>query len=151
MRFANDSLVELHVPDFQTAYDFYKILGFELAWMEEDYMVMRRGQSVLAFYGGTPDVAARHSYFSRFAGAPKRGYGVEIVIFVDGIEELYHSLEGKTAMAAPLQRRPWGRLDFRLEDPFGFYLRVSERYNPAHQPRKQRETADVARRLGLRL
>jgi hypothetical protein len=25
--------------------------------------------------------------------------------------------------------QPWGVKDFRIEDPFGFYLRITERHN----------------------
>ena len=29
----------------------------------------------------------------------------------------------------PLVKRPWGLWDFRIEDPFGFYLRITEHHD----------------------
>src|SRR3989344_191799 len=34
-----DVFIELHVPDFQTAIDFYKILGFAVVWISDEYLV----------------------------------------------------------------------------------------------------------------
>lgn len=150
IKYRNETLIELHVPDFQAAYDYYHRLGFEMAWLEDDYLVMHRDANVLAFYGGSPEVS-RHSYFGRFPAESKRGYGVEVVIFVDDVHALYESAAAGLKVISPLQKRPWGRWDFRIEDPFGFYVRVSERYDPLHQPKKQQQSSQTAKRLGLKL
>jgi lactoylglutathione lyase len=127
-----DVYIELHVPDFKKAIDFYSRLGFKLLWRTEDYLVMRRNRSVLNFYGGSEKVYS-HSYFGRFKKTTKRGYGVEIIIPVDGVGLFYHRVKKFARIVQPLKLKKWGRHDFRILDPFGFYLRITERYEWANQ------------------
>ena len=122
-----DVYIELHVPDFKKAIGFYSRLGFKLLWRTEDYLVMRRKRSVLNFYGGSQKVYS-HSYFGRFKKTTKCGYGVEIIIPVDRVEQLYKNVGKFARIVQPLQMKKWGRRDFRIVDPFGFYLRITERY-----------------------
>ena len=122
-----DVYIELHVPDFKKAIEFYSRLGFKLLWRTEDYLVMKRMKSVLNFYGGSQKVYS-HSYFGRFKKTTKCGYGVEIIIPVDRVEQLYKNVEKFARIVQPLQLKKWGRRDFRIVDPFGFYLRITERY-----------------------
>jgi catechol 2,3-dioxygenase-like lactoylglutathione lyase family enzyme len=69
-----DVYIELHVPDFKRAIEFYSRLGFKPLWRTEDYLVMKRKSSVLNFYGGSQKVYS-HSYFGRFKKTTKFGYG----------------------------------------------------------------------------
>ena len=69
---STDVFIELHVPDFQKALDFYHILGFEVVWVNEEYLVMSRGKSILNFYRGTKEVY-NQSYFKNW---PKDTKGV---------------------------------------------------------------------------
>src|SRR2546430_10115111 len=127
MAMLTDVYIELHVPDFKRTVEFYSRLGFKRLWRTEDYLVMKGKRSVLNFYGGSEKVY-RHSYFGRFNKNTKRGYGVEIIIPVDGIERVYKRLRKFTKVVQPLELKKWGRRDFRILDPFGFYLRITERY-----------------------
>ena len=120
--------LELHVPCFERVLEFYRLLGFQEAWREEQYLVLKSGIDLIAFYGGSPSVV-KHSYFSHFPSDTKRGYGVEVIVFVDDLFATLASLPDSTPVLAPIQLRPWGHRDFRIEDPFGYYLRVSERYD----------------------
>jgi len=122
-----DVYIELHVPDFTKAIEFYSRLGFKLLWRTEDYLVMKRKKSVLNFYGGSQKVYS-HSYFGRFKKTTKCGYGVELIIPVDRVERVYNSVRKFAKIVQPLQLKKWGRRDFRIVDPFGFYLRITERY-----------------------
>jgi len=122
-----DVYIELHVPDFKRAIEFYSRLGFKLLWRTEDYLVMKRKRSILNFYGGSQKVYS-HSYFSRFKKTTKCGYGVEIIIPVDRVERFYNGVRKFAKIVQPLQLKKWGRRDFRIVDPFGFYLRITERY-----------------------
>lgn len=124
-------LLELHVPDFKAAQSFYARLGFELRWMEQDYMVLGLGKSLLHFYGGSGSVH-QHSFFGRFSKSTPRGYGVEIIIFVEDVESIYSQFQEGVEVVSRLRERPWGSSDFRLVDPFGYYLRISESYDSSH-------------------
>lgn len=123
-----DLHIELHVPDFKKAIDFYTLLGFKVfVEVDEKYFVMRRGKTYLNFYGGS-DTVYDHSYFKNFSKDTKRGYGIELIIPVDDVESFFESVKDKVKVVEPLKLRSWGAKDFRVEDPFGFYLRVTERY-----------------------
>lgn len=71
----NNLIIELHIPDFNVAKEFYSILGFEVILehpitpAEPGYMVMKRqdalGDSVINFYGGN-DKVYQQSYFKNF-------------------------------------------------------------------------------------
>ncbi|HZY46988.1 MAG TPA: VOC family protein [Candidatus Bathyarchaeia archaeon] len=124
---STDVYIELHIPDFKKAIQFYTQLGFRLVWRTEDYLVMKRKKSVLNFYGGSQKIYS-HSYFGRFKKNTKRGYGVEIIIPVDRVESFYKTVKRFAKVVQPLQLKKWGRRDFRILDPFGFYLRITERY-----------------------
>lgn len=122
-----DVYIELHVPDFKKAIKFYSKLGFKPLWRAEDYLVMKRNRSVLNFYGGNQKVYS-HSYFGRFKKTTKCGYGVEIIVPVDQVEQVYKRMKKFSKIVQPLKLKKWGRRDFRILDPFGFYLRITERY-----------------------
>ena len=127
-----DVFIELHIPDFALATKFYEKLGFTVVWQEEPpkgYLVMQKGESIINFYGGDPEVY-QQEYFKKFPEETPRGYAVEIILLSDDIDKYYQELSAKiNSITEPLSLRPWGRKDFRLTDPFGFYIRVSERYN----------------------
>ena len=123
-----DVYIELHVPDFDKTIRFYTRLGFKQLWRTEDYLVMKRKRSILNFYGGSENIYS-HSYFGRFKKTTKRGYGVEIIIPVESIESFYKRAKRFAKIVRPLMLKKWGRRDFRILDPFGYYLRITERYD----------------------
>lgn len=125
--------IELHVPDFDIALDFYGKLGFKKVWMRQvhnggDYLVMERSGTILNFWPGN-DAIWGQPYFKNFPKDTKRGYGIEIVIPVDDVEASYQQAKQFAHISSTLKLQPWGVKDFRIEDPFGFYLRVTERHN----------------------
>lgn len=129
----NDVYVELHVPDFKKAKNFYKKLGFRVVWErkpegKKGYLVMKKGKNVLCFWPGNKNVY-NQSYFKKFPKNTKRGYAVEIVIIVDSINRYYKKIKKIANVVDPLKKQPWGIMDFRVEDPFGFYLRITEHHN----------------------
>lgn len=135
-----DVMVELHVPSFAVAKKFYGKLGFKLVWerkpqpnrtdrFREGYMVMRQGQTILNFYCGTEDVY-NHSYFKKWPKTSKRGYAVEIVLPIDNLQEFYRKVQKlfpKNIFQPPEKRFYFA--DFRMSDPFGFFIRFVDRYN----------------------
>lgn len=129
-----DIMIELHVPDFEVAKNFYATLGYEVVWEKKPeerkgYLVMKNGDSILNFYCGN-DKVYEQEYFKKFPKNTERGYGVEIVMPVDDIEKLYKKIEEtyKENIVGKLEKR-FDKLDFRIVDPFGFYLRFVERYD----------------------
>ena len=131
----SDIMIELHIPGFQIAKNFYGSLGFRVVWeraandKERGYMVMRRGSSIINFYGGDKTVS-EHSYFKRFDKTTSRGYAVEIIIPIDMVEDFYEEFKKlhKDKIVKELNHK-YTKPDFRAIDPFGFYLRFVERYD----------------------
>lgn len=152
-----DVLIELHVPDLAVAKRFYRRFGFSVD-REEDardgdgYLVLRRGESVLCFWGGTPAVR-EHPYFRSFRTTRKRGYGVEIVVPVDDLDAAYRIARAAKCVVEPLALQAWGARDFRIEDPFGFYVRFTEPHavgGRSAAPRAGRRPASVGPRRAPR-
>ena len=121
--------VELHVPDFAPVRDFYARLGFKTVWEQppeghKGYMVMECGKNILRFWCGNDDVYT-HTYFRTFAADAPSGKGVEIIIETENLDALYAAFENSENLVEPLREKPWGLRDFRLKDPYGYYLRIT--------------------------
>lgn len=121
--------VELHVDDFAKVEAFYGMLGFVVVWRSDDdvdgYLVMRKGDAVLRFWPGS-DLVRDHAYFVRFPSDAPRGLGVELVFSFDDLDTVYMAASAAGAVVEEMQLRPWGLRDFRVADPFGYYLRITE-------------------------
>lgn len=129
----NSTLLELHVPSFGPVKDFYGKLGFEVVWERQPeghkgYLVIKRDQNILCFWAGNEHVWDQE-YFSKWPRDTKRGYGVEIVLMVDDVEALYAQVSTFAKVVEELKVKPWGLKDFRVEDPFGYYLRITSYHN----------------------
>lgn len=137
---ANNLVLELHVPSFQTARNFYNLFGFnEYRYDPESggnsdlgYLILSRidqiGETHLNFYGDKEKVS-QHSHFVDFPKDTPRGYAVEITIPVSDVKGLWEEVKGKliqTQIAQPLVLKRWNKWDFRVVDPFGFYIRFTE-------------------------
>ena len=131
-----DVTIELSVPNFEKAKDFYTKLKFEIVWEEppkgmNGYMVMKYQDSVLCFFCGNSEVY-KHPYFKKFPKNTARGYGVEISIPITNIDKYYQEIIKNIPekdIFQPLKQQPWGKKDFRIADPFGYFLRFNEPWN----------------------
>jgi catechol 2,3-dioxygenase-like lactoylglutathione lyase family enzyme len=136
----NNLVLELHIPDFQKARDFYKIFGFEELYYDPTsgggsdlgYMVLIRrdllGDTSFHFYGDKEKVT-EHAGFNQFPANTPRGWAVEITVPVSDVEALWNEVSSKLpedAISQPLITKRWGKKDFRVFDPFGFYVRFTE-------------------------
>ena len=129
----NNILLELHVPDFEKVKEYYEKLGFDIIWERKPegfkgYLILKMENNILCFWAGNEHVYEQ-SYFKRFPKDTKRGYGVEIVIMVDDVEAYYSKVKGFANVVEELVLQPWGLKDFRVEDPFGYYLRITTYHN----------------------
>ena len=125
--------VELHVPDLGPAKRFYSALGFRVAREERSsddaYLVMIHGADVLRFW--SDDLSgSRRGPFAHYPSTTPRGYGVEIVLTFDDLEDAFGRASAVGAVVEPIRKRHWGLRDFRLIDPYGFYVRCTEPHDP---------------------
>lgn len=131
--FPSQTLLELHVKDFEPIKDYYQKLGFSVEWLREPegfkgYMIVRLDQNVLCFWGGNQQVYEQ-DYFKQFPKDSPRGYGVEIVLMVEDIDKYYEKVKDVANVFEDLRDRPWGLRDFRCVDPAGFYLRFTTKHD----------------------
>ena len=129
----NHALLEIQVPDFVTVKKFYSKLGFQKIWERQPegfkgYLIMRLEDNILCFWGGN-EHAYEQEYFKKFSKNATRGIGMEIVLMVKGIEKYFEKIKSHVEIFETLQKRPWGLKDFRVVDPFGFYLRFTSQHN----------------------
>lgn len=129
----NQSLIELHVPDFEPIKTYYHALGFRVVWERhaeefKGYLVMELEGNTLCFWAGNKHVY-KQPYFKKFPKETPRGYGVEIVIQLEDIESYYERHKEYANVVEPLTYQPWGLKDFRAVDPAGYYLRLTTKHN----------------------
>jgi lactoylglutathione lyase len=115
---------EIFPDDLDATVDFYmRVLGFRLTAdrrdQRDEYVSLQRGSvRIGAARRVGPDVRA-----ARLPPA-----GVELVLEVD---DVVAERDRVTAAGWPLledlQDRPWGLKDFRILDPAGYYLRITDR------------------------
>lgn len=136
----NNLVIELHVPDLEIVKDFYSKLGFKITMddrlndRELGYLTMTRenkiGNTMLNFYGGD-DRVYNQSFFKQFPKDTKRGYAIEITITTGDIEEIYEKAtkelrDNIVRKLKELEDHGHKWKDFRMVDPFGFYIRFTE-------------------------
>lgn len=120
--------MELLVVDVDRSLAFYRdVLGFTLDRRDPGYASIRHGQVVLGL-APIAKLPERDGYFTQERLATDRGLGVEIVLEVDDVDHvLAHVMAAGYPIHDPLQGRPWGLRDFRIVDPDGYYLRLTNR------------------------
>jgi lactoylglutathione lyase len=121
--------IELFVDDIDASIRFYEgALGFRLVRREADYASLERGQAVLGL-GAIAKLPATGEGpgFTRARLAGVRGAGVEIVLEVGDVDAALRAVErAGHRVVEPLRDRPWGLRDFRVADPDGYYLRITD-------------------------
>ena len=113
---------EIFPEDLDVTVDFYqRILGFQLTddRRAEDYVALRRGAVQLGAVRSTPPIA-------RAARRPPAG--LELVLEVDDVAaERDRVLAAGWPLDDDLHDQSWGLRDFRILDPDGYYLRITDR------------------------
>jgi lactoylglutathione lyase len=116
---------EIFPADLNATAAFYTtVLGFELTRDERDtdrpYLALKRDR-VQVGAAARPDVLDRH--------CRRPPTGVELVFEVDDVDSVFeHVRVAGWPTEDELVERPWGLRDFRLLDPSGYYLRITERF-----------------------
>lgn len=113
---------EIFPDDLDATADFYvRVLGFEVIRDERDaeqpYLALARGDAQLG-------AAARPAVDP---GPRRPPVGAELVVEVDDLDACHDRVR---ATGWPVEEgitsRPWGARDFRVLDPSGYYLRLTE-------------------------
>lgn len=113
---------EIFPADLDVTVDFYqRVLGFQLTddRRAEDYVSLRRGEVRVGAVRSAPpgDRALR-----------RPPTGLELVLEVDDVDaERDRVVAAGWPVDADLGDREWGLRDFRILDPDGYYLRITNR------------------------
>ena len=116
------SKFEFFASDCEESIRFYTSLGFKVAQKKPDgYTTLTSGSVVVALSPVSTWLPLRWFAFMR-----QPPIGTEIVLYSDRVETLHAALEVAGYPPGPIQLQPWGDRDFRVRDPDGYYVRVSE-------------------------
>lgn len=113
--------IEIFPADVDASVGFYERLGFQLVGLQEGpprYAYLRWDDVRIGMLQ-----SPRHPPGHRAVPV-----GTEIVIDVDDVRAVRDHVVGcAIELAEDLTDRPWGLTDFRLHDPDGYYLRITDR------------------------
>ncbi|MGI8449368.1 MAG: VOC family protein [Streptosporangiaceae bacterium] len=116
---------EIIPDDLDATADFYaRVLGFTVVKDQRGeaspYVSLKRGTVQVG--------AARRALASDVRAARRPPAGVELVLEVDDVAgERDRVVAAGWPLSEDLRDRPWGLKDFRILDPAGYYLRITDR------------------------
>jgi predicted enzyme related to lactoylglutathione lyase len=115
--------LELFPHDLDAFLDFYtRVLGFVVERDDRDSTVPYASVSL-----GHVHIGAVRAWGDTDPTLRLPPQGVEIVLEVDDVDALRTVVAQRWELAEDLVDRPWGLRDFRLVDPEGNYLRITNR------------------------
>ena len=128
---------ELFVRDRERSIRFYEhALGFtrerKNRWNSSRYTQIVNGSACI---GLCPLASLPANHYFRAATSDRLGVGTEIVFEVDDLPAYARRAQLVDAIFEPIARRPWGLRDFRVIDPDGYYIRVTESDEESTEPR----------------
>lgn len=113
---------EIFPADLDVTIDFYqRALGFQLTddRRDEDYISLRRGAVQIGAVRSAPPAAQ---------ATRQPPAGLELVLEVDDVDaEHDRVVAAGWPLDADVGERDWGLRDFRILDPDGYYLRITNR------------------------
>jgi lactoylglutathione lyase len=120
-----ESKFELATTDPTRDTAFYAKLGFKVvAKTSYGYVTLKSGPVVIALSPVTEAEARDTASFSKFRRPP---VGVEIVLYTtENLDAMHARLTSQGLKPTEIRLQPWGVRDFRLTDPGGYYIRISE-------------------------
>lgn len=118
----SESKFELFVSTLPESSAFYALLGFSEVHVKPDgYTTLRSGSTVIAL---SPLPWWLPVHWLGFLRHPP--LGTEIVLYKPDLEASRAALSAAGHSPSEIVLQPWGHRDFRVTDPDGYYVRVSE-------------------------
>ncbi len=117
--------LEIFVKDVAKSLEFYQNqFGFTLKGEPNgDYIALVNGNTRIAL-NSIADLSENH-YFRPGVSEQRLGLGCEIVLETDSIEGLFEKIKDHVTIESELKEQSWGKTDFRVIDPDGYYLRIT--------------------------
>ena len=119
------SKFELATTDPSRDTAFYSELGFRVvAKTSYGYVTLKSGPVVIALSPVAKINSRDTASLSKLRRPP---IGVEIVLYTtENLEEKHARLKSLGLKPTDIRLQPWGVRDFRITDPGGYYIRISE-------------------------
>jgi len=116
--------LELFVADVSASIDFYReVLNFQvIGEVSTDYTVLSNGEAVISVNNRE---ALGPDHPLRAVNGERLGLGVEIVLSVEDVEDVFEAAKTSGHPVSELALQPWGLRDFRIMDPDSYYVRVT--------------------------
>ena len=122
-----ESKFELATTDPSRDTAFYSKLGFSVvAKTSYGYVTLKSGPVVIAL---SPVARINFHDAASLSKLRQPPVGVEIVLYTtENLEEKHARLRSLGLKPTDIRLQPWGVRDFRITDPGGYYIRISEGY-----------------------
>ncbi|MBW2243501.1 MAG: hypothetical protein JRH01_16080 [Deltaproteobacteria bacterium] len=117
-----ESKIELFVSDSSASVAFYEVLGIALAHEKSSGYITLRSESTVIALSPLPWWLPLH--WLGFLRYPP--LGTEIVLYTAQLEHTRAALVRAGYSPGEIAVQAWGDRDFRITDPDGYYVRVSE-------------------------
>jgi len=118
-----NSKVELFAENAKKSAQFYQdFFNFKIVRENGEYISLQNDNTKLAI-NAIRSLSKDH-YFRPEIKIQRKGLGVEIVFEVERIDEVY-ALFKDYPIESTLKKQSWGKKDFRVKDPDGYYIRVT--------------------------
>jgi predicted enzyme related to lactoylglutathione lyase len=116
--------VELFVEDTDKSRNFYRdLIGMSVVRNSPDYIELSSGQAQISI---CPKAGLRKGHYLAETPEQRLGCRVEFCLEVQNLKEIYdRAIQAGAIIHEPIEKRPWGRTDFRIIDPDGAYLRIT--------------------------
>jgi catechol 2,3-dioxygenase-like lactoylglutathione lyase family enzyme len=138
------SYVELCVSDFEQSITWFEnVLGFRIVAREEnEYAELSHGEtSIQLAADNAPYWASERPHL---LPPGQRGSGVEIVLVVDNVDNVYQQAQQASAdIVRPLAEYPWHMRQFWVRHPDGYLIRPAQRILSVNPATYRRQVADA--------
>ncbi|PAD35826.1 lactoylglutathione lyase [Terribacillus saccharophilus] len=117
---------ELFVHKLSASIVFYRCLfGKACADYNEKRAVFKNEEGTSLLLTDESVLGGNH-YFAAMAES-KKGKGVELILPVNDVELVFNKINRiyPDCIESAVASQPWGKLDFRIVDPDGYYVRVT--------------------------
>jgi hypothetical protein len=120
-----ESKFELATTDPTRDTAFYSMLGFSVvAKTSYGYVTLKSGPVVIAL---SPVASINPHDTASLSKLRRPPAGVEVVLYTtENLDEKHAKLRSLGLKPTDIRLQPWGVRDFRITDPGGYYIRISE-------------------------
>lgn len=138
------SYVEICVSDFEQSIAWFEnVLGFRIvARYANEYAELSHGETSIQL--AADDAPYWSSERSHLLPPGQRGSGVEIVLVVDNVDNVYQQAQQASAdIVRPLAEYPWHMRQFWVRHPDGYLIRPAQRILSVNPATYRRQVADA--------